>query len=263
MAPRQNVRRKIGEAIRDQLLDQIRNGQLRPGDRLPGERQLMQQFGVGRPAIREAMQSLASAGLIQIHQGERTRVASPDARHLFDNLGQTMLHLLHSSPATLHDLRIARLDFELGMARQAAQRATRKDIATLRALLDNQRAAAEAVDSAPDQFVRADMAFHAAITAICGNSVYTLLSNAMLDWLFHFRQEVIRVPGSEQVTMQEHEAVVAAIAAKDPAAAEAAMAHHLNQAAQRYGYPNPDQPAAKRRTARQRKKPTESSHAAS
>lgn len=56
------IRRKLADEVRDRLLALIRGGELRPGDRLPSERDLMERFGVGRPAVREALQSLARRG---------------------------------------------------------------------------------------------------------------------------------------------------------------------------------------------------------
>jgi GntR family transcriptional regulator, sialic acid-inducible nan operon repressor len=61
----------------------------------------MESYGVGRPAVREALQSLSSAGLIEISRGERARAAVPDTQSMFDRIGQTMLHLLQTSPSTL------------------------------------------------------------------------------------------------------------------------------------------------------------------
>ena len=65
------VRRKLSDEIRDRLVTLIREDELRPGDQLPSERQLMDRFAVGRPAVREALQSLGTAGLIEINHGER------------------------------------------------------------------------------------------------------------------------------------------------------------------------------------------------
>ena len=190
----------------------------------------MEQFGVGRPAIREAMQALATTGLIEISHGERARVAVPDTRGLFDRVGETMLHLLQTSPSTLEDLKQARVMFEVGMVKMAAARATKADIDQLRSTLAHQRTC---MDNGPE-FVKADMAFHTAISSVSGNSVCVVLSEAMLDWLFHFRHDLLRIPGSELITMAEHERLLAAIAAHDQGEAEKAMTEHLTRANERY-----------------------------
>lgn len=223
------VRRKLADEVRDRILAQIRKGDLNPGDRLPSERALMESYGVGRPAVREALQSLSAAGLIEISHGERARVAQPDTHSLFDRVGQTMLHLLQTSPATLGDLKEARVLFEVGMAKIAANRAAAQDLAKLEECLERQRRAA-----GTGEFVKEDMAFHRAIAAISGNTVCAMLSEAMLDWLFQFRTDLLRLPGSELITIAEHERLVAAIAAHDEVAAGQAMAEHLRRSDERY-----------------------------
>lgn len=190
----------------------------------------MERFGVGRPAVREALQSLGTAGLIEIHHGERARVAQPDTRSMLDRIGDTMLHLLQTSPSTLDDLKQARLMFEVGMAKTAAINATAEDIQTLEAVLQHQR------DSIADValFIKGDMAFHRSIAAITRNSVCTMLSEAMLDWLFQFRRDLLRMPGAELITLSEHERLLRAIASHDPAEAGQAMMDHLTRSSERY-----------------------------
>jgi DNA-binding FadR family transcriptional regulator len=224
------VRRKLADEVRDRLLAMIRSGELRPGDRLPSERDLMDRFAVGRPAVREALQSLGTAGLIEINHGERAKIAVPDTRTMFDRIGQTVLHLLQTSPTTLEHLKEARIMFEVGMVKMAAEKASEEDIGRLRAALEKQRA----VQDTPAEFVKGDMAFHTAIARISGNSVCEVLSEAMLDWLFNFRRDLLRLPGSELITLAEHERLLEAITAHDVAEAEQAMLDHLRRANERY-----------------------------
>lgn len=224
------IRRKLADEVRDRLLVIIRSGELRPGDRLPSERELMERFAVGRPAVREALQSLGSAGLIEINHGERARIAVPDTRGMFERIGETVLQLLQTSPTTLEHLKDARLMFETGMVRMAAKSATAADIAKLKGTIEQQRLA---LDNVPE-FVKADMAFHTAIAGVTGNSVCELLSEAMLDWLFTFRHDLLRMPGSEHISLAEHERLLAAIEAHDVDRAERAMFEHLTRANERY-----------------------------
>ena len=186
---------RSADEVRDRLMVMIRSGELRPGDRLPSERDLMDRFAVGRPAVRDALQSLGSAGLIEINHGERARIAVPDTRVMFDRIGQTVLHLLQTSPTTLQHLKEARIMFEIGMVKMAAKNATVADIRRLEDILERQR---QHLHDAPE-FVKGDMAFHTAIASVGGNSVCTLLSEAMLDWLFNFRHDLLRMPGSEHI----------------------------------------------------------------
>jgi DNA-binding FadR family transcriptional regulator len=224
------VRRKLSDEVRERLLSMIRSGEFQPGDRLPSERELMDQFGVGRPAIREALQSLGTAGLIEINHGERTRIVVPDTRNVLERMGETIQHLLQTSPTTLEQLREARMWFELGMIRTAAQTATPEDVTKLDQALDRQRKARHNIP----EFIKADMAFHTAIAAVSRNTICVLLSEAMLEWLFRFRRDMVRVPGSEDIALAEHEQLVRAIAAHDVVAAETAMTEHMMRANERY-----------------------------
>lgn len=230
MHPQPIVRRKLADEVRDRLLSMIRSGEFQPGDRLPSERDLMDRFAVGRPAVREALQSLGTAGLIEINHGERARVAVLDTRSMFDRIGQTMLHLLQTSPTTLEHLKEARILFEVGMVKTAARIATSADTERLEKAMENQRAS---LGNVPE-FVKRDMAFHTAIAAISGNTVCVILSEAMLDWIFNFRRDLLRLPGSEFITLAEHQRLVTAIAAHDEEEAERAMLDHLTRANERY-----------------------------
>jgi DNA-binding FadR family transcriptional regulator len=224
------IRRKLADEVRDRLITLIRTQEMSPGDRLPSERELMERFGVGRPAVREALQSLGAAGWIEINHGERARIAAPSTHRMFERLGEAALHLLQTSPKALSDLKEARIQFEVGMVKTAARQATAADIAKLEETVQRQRASLDHMA----QFVQFDMAFHAAIAAVSGNSICTLLSEAMLDWLFQFRRDLLRLPGSEHITLAEHERLLAAIRAHDTAEAERAMLEHLTRANERY-----------------------------
>ena len=70
-------RRKLYQEVVDRLMQRIQGGEIRPGDQLPPERELMDYYGVGRPAIREALQALERSGIVEISHGERARVVSP------------------------------------------------------------------------------------------------------------------------------------------------------------------------------------------
>src|SRR3954469_17350131 len=101
----QIVRRKLSDEVFDRLERMITSGELRPGDEMPSERDLMERFGVGRPAIREAMQSLAGMGLVAISHGERARVLQLTAKTIFKQVDLTAKIMLSQSSATLEYLK--------------------------------------------------------------------------------------------------------------------------------------------------------------
>ena len=229
-------KRKLADDVRERLMEMIESGELAPGDVLPSERELMEGLGVGRPAIREAMQALERAGLIQIRHGERARVAEPSIRRMIDQMSDSMKHLLVHSDASLENLKDARLTFELEMARRAAERHGPEDIAALVRTLEEQEASA----GNPAAFRLADGRFHRQIAALSGNPIWAALSDALFRWLNDFHVDLVAVPGKERLTLEEHRGIIAAIASGSPDAAAAAMRDHLTRANDLYRKPEPD-----------------------
>lgn len=224
------IRRKLSHEVFDRLRAMITGGELKPGDAMPSERDLMERFGVGRPAIREAMQALANMGLITITHGERARVQQLTARTIFQQVDLTANILLSASPDSLEHLKQARRFFELGMVRAAADRATPEEVARLRATLEAQ---AQAIDD-PDAFIAADMRFHTQIAAISGNPIFEAVSEAMLGWLRQYHTEMLSWTGRQNVTLTEHAEILEHIAHHRPEEAEQAMIRHLDRSSSLY-----------------------------
>ncbi len=229
-APAPIARRKLSHEVFDRLVETIQSGRLAPDDQLPSERELMQRYGVGRPAIREAMQSLQRMGLIRIAHGERARVTLPTADAIVDQVSGAMVQMLGRMPGGLDELKDARLLFEVGLAQVAARRGTAESIQRLRTALEDCRRAR----GNQTRFVAADMAFHRQIAAMSGNTLIRALSQGMLDWMTRFRRDLVTARGAERLTLEEHARIADAIAAGDPEAAGAAMSDHLTRANQLY-----------------------------
>jgi GntR family transcriptional regulator, sialic acid-inducible nan operon repressor len=225
-------RRKLSDEVFDRLKAMITSGSVRPGDFMPSERQLMERFGVGRPAIREAMQALSNLGLLTISHGERARVVALTARAVTQQVDTAAQIMLATSPGSLDHLKDARIFFERGMVREAAVRANAADVAQLRDCVVKQ----QGMLGDPEAFIRADMEFHAAIAAISGNPIFTAVSEAMLGWLKRYHSEMLIWSGKENVTLAEHEVIVGRIEARDADGAEAAMAKHLERSAALYAH---------------------------
>lgn len=224
------VRRKLSDEVFDRLKALITGGELQPGDPFPSERELMDRLGVGRPAIREAMQQLSIFGLLTISHGERARVRQPTARSIFQQVDDAAGVLLSSSPASLEHLKEARRFFELGMVRQAAQKADAQAVIGLQEALARQRASLGDADA----FINADMLFHTRIAAISGNPLFEAMSEAMLGWLKQYHTDLLIWTGKENYTLSEHEDILNRIIAHDPDGAEQAMVRHLDRSASLY-----------------------------
>lgn len=219
-------RRRLYQEVMDRIIRMIEDEGLLPGDQLPPERDLSERYGVGRPAVREALQNMARMGLLRLVQGERARVAAPTFANLLSSMSITTSGILRSSDKGLAELKEARLVFEITMVRLAVAKATEDDIDALAARLEEQRASLKDVT----RFLQCDMRFHREIARITGNSIFPNLSEALMGWLAEFYRELVRIPGTEQVTLQEHAAILAAIRARDADASERAMREHLTRA---------------------------------
>jgi GntR family transcriptional regulator, sialic acid-inducible nan operon repressor len=219
-------KRKLFQDVRDHLARMIASGILGPGDPLPSERELMDDLSVGRPAIREAMQSLERAGLILIRHGGRARVAEPSIGRMFGQVSDAMRHILSHSAVSLENLKDARLTFECEMARIAARKQSQADIDRLTYVVDEQAAAL----AEPARFRLLDGRFHREVAAISGNPIWMALAEALFGWLRDFHVDLVAVPGLEHLTLDEHRQIVAAIASGQPDKAASAMTDHLTRA---------------------------------
>ncbi len=219
------VRLKLSDQVLDKLRLMIRSGELQPDDYMPSERALMDRFGVGRPAVREAMQSLQNQGLITINQGERSRVKELSAATVLDQSDDVARLLLDAAPANLEHLKQARRMFELGIVRVAAGKATSDDIDDLRALLEEQRGHLEDAK----KFIGTDMRFHTRIAEITDNPIIVAASSAMLRWLLEYHVSLLHWSGKEKVTLREHGRIIERIEAHDADAATAEMQAHIDR----------------------------------
>lgn len=218
--------RKLSQEIEARLLEMIEGDNLGPGDFIPSERQLMAQFEVGRPAVREAMQNLERMGLIEIRHGGRPRVAAPAMEDLIKQLGTSIRHLLVHSKSSLDHMKEARISLEAGMANLAAERCSAADLEDLAQILTKQEAAREDTK----QFMALDGDFHARVAEISRNPIFSLVVQAVFDWLKEFHVDHVSKPGLEDLTMAEHRAIFDAIKAGDGPSAARTMREHLSRA---------------------------------
>jgi GntR family transcriptional regulator, sialic acid-inducible nan operon repressor len=223
-------RRKLYQEVLDRLMDRIRSGEIAPGAQLPSERELMEQYGVGRPAIREALQALERSGIVEIAHGERARVVVPTAERLIAQVAGGAMHLLRTQPDMLGHLKEARVFLETGLARLAAERATDEDVANLQLRVAQQRASM--IDL--EKFIERDMAFHREIALISGNPIFPAIVESLFRWASEYYRPLVRAPGVEELTLSEHQRIVDAISKRDGNGAAEAMHQHLSRANELY-----------------------------
>lgn len=220
------VRRKLGDEVLDRLLSMVERGEIKAGDRLPSERDLMQRFSVGRPAVREALQAMEGMGLVRIQHGERAQLLSIEPRQLFERIDMSVRHLLMHSPENQRHLREARLLFECAMVRIAGNAGNAADLHGVEEALQRQREAA----GNPPLFMQRDIEFHVAIARASHNPLFVSFSEALLGWLFAFYPRLLRVPGTEELTLREHAGIADALREGNAELAADRMRDHLNRA---------------------------------
>jgi GntR family transcriptional repressor for pyruvate dehydrogenase complex len=215
-------RRKRAHDVADEISKLIDSGEFRVGDRLPTEKDLMQRFGVGRPAVREALFFLEQQGMVEIVNGARARVTPPSPGNLIRQFTQ-LSKRLSTGPEGQQRGEQARLVLEAGLAWLAATVAEEADVKRLKAALDaNVAAVGDRVE-----FIRTDVAFHYEIAAITRNPIFTMIHEAVVDWLIDQRTTTYHMPDADMLSVRDHTAVYEAIAARDPARAFHEMASHI------------------------------------
>ena len=211
----------LTESVIAQLLGLIRGGKLKPSDFLPSEKALAVQMGVSRPCVREALQAVASFGVIELRSGRRARVKPLSPHSIFDPARLSAL----LAPEDLLHLCQVREAIEVAAIRLAAQFITPAQLKQLERIVSNLSRQAEQSDLGA--YVESDLAFHKCLIEATGNpifvQVYEVISRA-------FRASV-RVTGSAPGGMRrglfDHKAILKELKAKNPQNAEKAMRSHL------------------------------------
>lgn len=216
---------RLYEQIVEQIETLILDGKLRPGDQLPSERELAEQFNVSRTAVREAVKALREKGLVEIEAGRGTFIThgiSKALRHSLD----WMVRSGDGNP--LADLVQVRNILEPEIAALAAEMATAPDIERLE---DAVRVMDSAMDSA-DLYVEADLEFHLALAGATQNKLIPTLIDPIVDLLRAQRSRIFLVEGGAQRGQYHHKRILEAIKQHDPASARKAMQAHLAQVRQ-------------------------------
>jgi DNA-binding FadR family transcriptional regulator len=222
-------RRKLYEEIAQHLEQRIRDQAIAPGEQLPSERDLMREFGVGRPAVREALFHLQKMGLVELRSGGRARATRPTPKFVVDSLAGSARYLL-AQPDGVRHFQQARAFFETGLARYAAEHATDEDLRDLRAALEaNRRSLGDVA-----KFERTDVEFHHILAAIPRNPIFEAIHAAIVEWLVEQRHVTLTYPGQNETAYDYHAKIYEAIAARDPDRAEGVIRAHLEQVAGLY-----------------------------
>jgi GntR family transcriptional repressor for pyruvate dehydrogenase complex len=217
-------RKRLADQVADQLMALIADGQLKPGDRLPSELELMKQFQVGRSSIREAIGALSLTGLVTVKPGQGTHVADFSAEGKRKRLG-----LLGIGREKISELVEARIELECAIVRLAAERATEEDIAEIRSAHEQLKEAL----SSNDEPITSDLEFHLAIARSCHNSVLIRFLMELRQPIWHWMKQKAKYDWGYATVYEQHEAIVHAIESRDGKRAEKALKSHLRSAGER------------------------------
>jgi DNA-binding FadR family transcriptional regulator len=216
---------RLYEQIAQRIAASIDAGEFQVGERLPAERDLCKRYGVSRPSLREALIALEVDGLVEVRSGSGIYAAAP--RKLRE------LPTFDGSTLGPFDVGQARLYLEPRIAEQAARHASDAQLAQIQGKLE----ALHACRVGSAGLIEADRQFHLAIADASGNPA----NGVMLDALWQHRTTPLYYQLENRLlsraawarAMAEHDAVMAALAARDPAAAAAAMQAHMLNAQRR------------------------------
>ncbi|UOF91535.1 FadR family transcriptional regulator [Fodinisporobacter ferrooxydans] len=205
--------------IVSQITDAIVRGTLKPGDRLPTERALAEQFGVSRTAVRDAIKLLAGRGILMVRHGVGIFVA--ESQSTYGNMDEA----LSGKAGAIQDLFEIRKVLESETAYWAAERSTLMEIQKLQAILDDAFAHKRDLAILGER----DAQFHVGLAEASQNLVLVRLMLTMLDLLSESRMESLSIRDVPQQSLVEHQAILDAVKTKDGSLAKQRMFEHLTR----------------------------------
>jgi GntR family transcriptional repressor for pyruvate dehydrogenase complex len=214
-------RPRLSDEIADRLLEDVLERGARPGDRLPTERQLGEQFEVSRTVIREAVRTLVGRGVIDANRGSGLTVAEVPASTVQASMQLFLRNGQREIPyERVHEVRVA---IEVEVAGHAAQRATNVGVARLR---DHHEEMATLLERGENASL-VDVAFHRELARLTDNELFLVVLDSIGDVLVDVREVTWKRRELFERAFVAHERILEAVAARAPAAASAAMRTHL------------------------------------
>jgi GntR family transcriptional repressor for pyruvate dehydrogenase complex len=210
------------EQVVARVYELIKQRDLKPGNRLPPERELSKQLGISRPSLRAGLSSLISIGVLQSRQGAGTFIC--DGPPALDSEPLRLLAQLHGF--SFEHMFETRSILEVGAAGLAAERATGEQLATMSEQIADMFASLKD----PQQFLVHDIAFHRAVAAASGNPTLATLVEMVSAILYERRRDTIERAHDFNEALELHRKVYRAIRARNPEEAREAMREHIVRA---------------------------------
>jgi GntR family transcriptional repressor for pyruvate dehydrogenase complex len=209
------------EEVAGQIQRLVSEGMLKPGDRLPAERELAAQFGVGRSSLRDAIRTLEVMGVVESRHGAGTVIRDLDIDALVVPIASALLR----KREMVSELLEVRMMIEPAVAARAAKNATREEIARMEEILGRQR---EKVRRG-EPTVEEDAQFHAALVHAARNSVVLRVVDVLMDLLRESRAKTLQTPGRLEKSYAGHVRILRAVKERDGVGAERAVRRHLKE----------------------------------
>lgn len=219
-------RDRLYQQVVKQIQDLIIGGELRPGDRLPSETELCEQFGVSRTVIREATKCLAERGLLSAEPGRGTFVTAMSHRDLSSSIDL----FVKSSEVSDRNLIEARELLEVKIVELAAERAQPEHLVRMQLALEQMNRSVESMED----YISADLEFHMALAEATQNDIFLALISSLIDGL----QDVRRTSAEERsgllLAQRHHRLIYECVRDGVPDRAAEAMREHLQEVARRF-----------------------------
>ncbi len=212
---------RLSKAVADDIQQKIIGNNLKGGDKLPTEPELMEEYGVSRTVVREAAACLVSRGVVDVRPRRGMTVRAPDGK----GLSESLIAQLQMSQVSLPQLLQVRSVLETAIVRLAATQRTDDDISRLR---DNLKKI-QSPDAAHHETIRVDLEFHELLAEATHNPFFILVSRPITELLYSIYINKSGYMSYRSTTFAEHERIVEAIADKNAEAAETAMQNHLHR----------------------------------
>ncbi|MCR4403248.1 MAG: FadR family transcriptional regulator [Firmicutes bacterium] len=219
---------RTASLVAEQIKHFMEEHQLKPGDRLPTERELTEMLRVGRTSLREGLRLLEADGLIEVKAGEGIFAGRLSVDYFLRPVSVSSL-LRISERETLELLHLRKV-IEAEAASLAATHAKASECRTL------EKIAARIGECITDgaKFIPNDVAFHIALVRASGNSVFSRFYMAVIDMLVAQERLTVQVPGVMKRAYEDHLAIASAIASRNPRLAYEEVVKHLDGVAQAY-----------------------------
>lgn len=212
----------VAEQVVVQIRAMIRQGKLKPGDRLPPERDLAKHLGISRASLRHGLRFLAAVGVLNSRRGSGTYIAHGPLVLKSESL--QMLADLHQF--SYDDMFEARKVLEVALAELAAQKAKDEHLA----LIAEEVAEMYAALDDPQEYLVHDIRFHRAVAAACGNQILSALMNMVSATMYENRRATVEQARDLRESAEMHRGIYRMIRTRKPKEAAALMKEHLTLA---------------------------------